>query len=184
MPSFFPRSTIEWHVEEPPAFRRLSISLIEMALITGVVLRILRALAFTYGRASWLYYGLAFIVGTLFLLGMTTAHLANFPVRAWGWRAPVFALVEVMGEMATSLALIALHREPEGTARAEFHDWPSMALRALLQSELTICIWALLLAGVIVFVRRTRMASVVDADPLDPERPTPSSVPVVKKSPG
>jgi hypothetical protein len=171
MPSFFPRSTIEWHVEEPPAFRRLSISLVEMALITGVVLRVLRALAFTYGHASWLYYGLAFVVGTLVLLGMTTAHLANFTVRSWLWRAPLFSLVEVAGEMITSLCLIAVHREPEGTARAEFHDWPSMSWRALLQSELTICLWALLLAGVIVFVRRSGMAPAVDADPLDPSRP-------------
>lgn len=173
MPTFFPRSTIEWRVEEPPAFRRLSISLLPMALITGVVLRVVRALAFTYGHASWLYYGLVFVVGTLFLLGMTTAHLANFPVRAWFWRAPLFALIEVLGEMTTSLGLIALGREPEGTARAEFHDWPSMALRAFLQSELTISLWALLLAGVIIFVRRTSMAKDVDSDPLDPERPTP-----------
>ena len=175
MPSFFPRSTIEWHVEEPPAFRKLSISLVEMALVTGVVLRVLRALAFTYGHASWLYYGLAFVVGTLFMLGMTTAHLANFPVRAWSWRAPVFALVEVAGEMLTSLLLITLHREPEGSARAEFHDWPSMAVRALLQSEITIILWALLLAGVIAFVRRSSLARDIDADPLDPALPAPTT---------
>jgi hypothetical protein len=174
MPSFFPRSTIEWRLEEPDAFRRLSTSLVEMALITGVVLRVLRALAFTYGHASWLYYGLVFILGTLILLGMTTAHLANFTVRSWFWRAPLFALVEVIGEMGTSLVLIALHREPEGTARAEFHDWPSMALRALLQSQLTICLWALILAGVIVLVRRRGLARDVDADPLDPSLPAPS----------
>jgi hypothetical protein len=175
MPSFFPHQTIEWRMEEPPAFRRLSLSLVEMALLTGVVLRLLRALAFTHGRVSWIYYGLVFIVGTLVLLGMTTAHLANFPVRAWAWRAPLFALVEVAGEMTTSLLLIALRREPEGTARAEFHDWPSMSLRALLQSELTICLWALLLAAVIVFVRRSGMARDVDSDPLDPALPTPSA---------
>src|SRR4051812_9515867 len=173
MPTFFPRTTIEWHVEEPPAFRRLSISLVEMALITGVVLRVLRALAFTYGHASWLYFVLAFALGTLIMLGMTTAHLANFTVRSWLWRAPAFALVEVLGEMLTSLCLIALHREPEGSGRAEFHDWPSMALRALLQSELTICLWALLLAGAIIIVRSRGMASDVDADPLDPALPAP-----------
>ena len=135
MPSFFPRQSIEWHVEEPPAFRRLSLALVEMALLTGIVLRVLRALAFTYGRAGWLFYGAMFVVGTLVLLGMTTAHLANFPVRAWTWRAPAFALAEVVGEMMTSLLLIALRREPEGTARADFHDWPSMAARALVQSR-------------------------------------------------
>jgi len=162
-------------MEEPPAFRRLSLSLVEMALLTGIVLRLLRALAFTHGRVSWLYYGLLFIVGTLLLLGITTAHLANFPVRSWAWRAPLFALVEVVGEMSTSLLLIALRREPEGTSRAEFHDWPSMSLRALLQSELTICLWALLLAAVIIFVRRSGMARDVDADPLDPTLPAPTA---------
>ncbi|MEP6618277.1 MAG: hypothetical protein ABJE47_03135 [bacterium] len=173
MPSFFPRQTIEWRVEEPPAFRRLSLSLLEMALITGVVLRLTRALTFTLGGTSWLYYGIAFVFGTLLLIGMTTAHLANFPVRAWSWRAPLFALVEVVGEMTTSLLLIALRREPEGTARADFHDWPSMSFRALVQSELSICVWALVLAAAIIFVRRSGMARDVDADPLDPDLPAP-----------
>jgi hypothetical protein len=69
--------------------------------------------------------------------------------------------------MATSLVLIAMSREPEGAVRAEFHDWPSMALRALLQSQLSICIWAALLAGVIIFVRRSGMAPEVEAEPVD-----------------
>jgi SNF family Na+-dependent transporter len=170
MTSFFPRHSVEWRLEEPQAFRRLSISLVEMALLTGVVLRLLRALTFTHGRASWLFYGAAFLVGLLVLLGMTTAYLANWTLRSWLWRAPLFALVEVAGEMATSLVLIALRREPEGAVRAEFHDWPSMALRAFLQSELSICLWAALLAGVIMFVRRSGIAEGVEEEPVvDPE---------------
>jgi hypothetical protein len=171
MSSFFPRNTVEWRLEEPPAFRRLSLSLVEMALIAGVVLRVLRALTFTHGRASWIFYGAAFLVGTLILLGMATAHLANWTIRSWVWRAPLFALVETVGEMATSLLLIAMRREPEGAVRAEFHDWPSMAMRALAQSELTICLWALLLAGVIVLIRRSGMAPHVESEPLDPSPP-------------
>ncbi len=154
-------------MEEPAAFRRLSLSLPEMALITGVVIRLLRALSFTHWRSSWLYYGILLVAAVFLLLGMTTAHLANFPVRSWGWRAPLFALVEVLGEMTTSLLLIAVRREPEGTARAGFDDWPSMAMRAFLQSEVLICSWALLLAAVILFVRQSGLASDVDADPLD-----------------
>jgi hypothetical protein len=170
MTSFFPRHSVEWRLEEPQAFRRLSISLVEMALLTGVVLRVLRALTFTHGRASWLFYGAAFLVGLLVLLGMTTAYLANWTLRSWLWRAPLFALVEVAGEMVTSLVLIALRREPEGAVRAEFHDWPSMALRAFLQSELSICLWAALLAGVIMFVRRSGIAEGVEEEPVvDPE---------------
>ena len=173
MPSYFPRQTIDWRaMEEPPAFRRLSLSLVEMALITGVVLRILRAVTFMAGRASWLLYVLAFVVGLLILVGMTTAHLANFSLRRWLWRAPVFALVETVGEMATSLLLIALRREPEGASRADFHDWPSMALRALGRSELTICAWALLLAGALVLVRRSGIARRVEPEPVDSETPS------------
>jgi hypothetical protein len=170
MSSFFPRHSVEWRLEEPQAFRRLSLSLVEMALLTGIVLRVLRALTFMHGRASWLFYGAAFAVGLLILLGMTTAHLANWTLRSWLWRAPLFALIETVGEMATSLLLIAVGREPNGAVRAEYHDWPSMALRALLQSELSICLWAALLAGVIVFVRRSGIAEGVEAEPVvDPE---------------
>jgi len=170
MSTFFPRHSVEWRLEEPAAFRRLSISLVEMALLTGIVLRLLRALTFTHGRASWLFYGAALVVGLLVLLGMTTAYLANWTLKSWLWRAPLFALVEVAGEMATSLLLIALRREPEGAVRAEFHDWPSMALRAFLQSELSICLWAALLAGVILFVRRSGIAEGVEEEPVvDPE---------------
>jgi hypothetical protein len=170
--SFFPRHTVEWRLEEPAAFRRLSLSLLEMALLTGIVLRLLRALTFGYGRASWIVFGAAFVIGTAILLGMTTAYLANWTIKSWLWRAPLFSLVVTSGEMATSLLLIVLHHEPEGTARAELHDWPSMALRALLRSELTICLFALLLAGVITFIRRSGMAAGVESEPLvDPDVP-------------
>ena len=167
MSHFFPRQSVEWRLEEPQAFRRLSLSLVEMALLTGIVLRVLRALTFTHAHASWLFYGAALVVGLVILLGMATAYLANFTLRSWLWRAPLFAFIETIGEMGTSLVLIALHREPEGTVRAEFHDWPSMALRALLQSQLSICVWAAILAGVIVFVRRSGMAPEVEAEPVD-----------------
>src|SRR3954468_24161276 len=176
MPTAFPRQTVEWHLEEPAALRRLSLSLVEMALLTAVVLRLLRAFAFTHGRASVLVSIGAVVVWGLILVGMATAHLANFPIRRWGWRTPLFALVETAGEMATSLFLIWLGREPDGTARAHFHDWPSMAARALLQSELTLCLWMFLLAGIILLVRRSGMAKDVDAEPLvDPDVSAPGS---------
>lgn len=176
MSNLFPRQTVEWHLEEPAAFRRLSLSLVEMALTTGVTLRLLRAFAFTHGRASLLLSVGAVILWGVILVGMATAHLANFPIRRWAWRAPLFALVETAGEMATSLLLIGIGREPEGTARAHFHHWPSMSLRTLLQSELAICLWMLLLAGIIMLVRRSGMADGVDAEPLvDPEIPAPGT---------
>jgi hypothetical protein len=173
MPNFFPRQAIEWRLEEPPAFRRLSLSLVEMALITGIVLRLLRAFAFTHARESLTFLSGAVALWAVLLIGMATAHLANYPLRRWFWRAPLFGLLVATGEMLTSLLLIALRREPAGTSRADYADWPSMAARALLHSELTICLWVLVLAGVIVLVRRSGMARGVDSDPLDPELPAP-----------
>jgi hypothetical protein len=176
MSNLFPRHTVEWHLEEPAAFRRLSLSLVEMALLAGIVLRLLRAFAFTHGRVSLLLSIGAVILWGVILVGMATAHLANYPIKRWAWRAPLFALVETAGEMGISLLLIALHREPDGTARASFHDWPSMSARTLLQSELAICLWMLLLAGIIVLVRRSGIADGVDAEPLvDPELSAPGA---------
>jgi hypothetical protein len=165
MPSYFPRQTIDWRaVEEPAAFRRLSLSLGEMALLTGVVLRVLRAVTFTTGHTNWIVFGASILAAMVILVGMTTAHLANYSLQRWTWRAPLFALVTTAAAMATSLLLIAVHREPEGTARADFHDWPSMSLRFLLYSELIVCVWALVLAGVIVLVRRSGIET-----PAEPE---------------
>ena len=88
----FPRQTIEWHIEEPRAFRRLSLSLVEMALVTGVLLRVYRSYVLTHGASGWLLFGGTIALGILFLLFMTTAHLANFPIQRWVWRAPPVSL--------------------------------------------------------------------------------------------
>lgn len=153
MTSYFPRQTIAWKLEEPPAFRRLTLSLVEMAAITGVVLRLYRSLALTHGPNSALYFGGTLALGAVFLFGMVTVHLGNFTVRHWLWRAPAFALVEVAAEMLTSLLLIALHREPLGSGRAELSDWPAVAWRALESHLIAICLFALLLAGIVQLVR-------------------------------
>lgn len=153
--SLFPRHTVEWKLEEPRAFRRFSFSLVEMAVVTGVVMRVYRSFALTHGATNWLYFGGTFALGLAILLLMTTAHLANFPVHRWVWRAPIFAGVEVAAEMATSLLLIWLGREPNGTVRATFGDWPALAANTLLSRSIAILGWALLLAGVVILVRRT-----------------------------
>src|SRR3954467_8531005 len=124
MPTFFPQHTVEWKIEEPAAFRRFSYSLVEMAVVTGVVLRAFRALWLTHGTTSWLYIGGWFAFYLVILLGMATAHLANLPVQKWLFRAPLFALVEVATEMVVSALLIMVGREPNGTVRASWNDWP------------------------------------------------------------
>ena len=150
----FPRSTIEFRLEEPKAFRRLSLNLVEIALITGVVMRLYRSVALTHGSNDWLYLGGSLGLGVLFLCTMVTLHLANYPLYRWTWRAPVFALVEVCGEMAMSLVLIWSVREPTGTARAEFHDWWGLAWSALWTRGIAVCVWALLLAAIVSVARR------------------------------
>jgi hypothetical protein len=155
MPNFFPRHTSELKFEEPKAFRRFSLSLVEMALVTGVLLRVYRVLVLTHGSNNWLYIGGSIAIGLLFLLGMATAHLANFPLHDYVWRAPTFAFVEVLAEMAVSALLIAAGHEANGTVRAHWDDWVGLGLNALLYRGLAIIVWCGILACVIQIVRRT-----------------------------
>jgi hypothetical protein len=155
MPNFFPIHTSELKFEEPKAFRRFSFSLVEMALVTGVLLRVYRVLVLTHGSNNWIYIGGSIAVGLLFLLGMATAHLANFPLHDYVWRAPLFAFVEVLAEMTVSALLIAVGHEANGTVRAHWDDWVGLGLNALLYRGLAIILWCGILAGVIQIVRRT-----------------------------
>ena len=145
--------TSEWDLEEPAAFTRIARSPVELALITGVVMRLFRAVVLTHGDVTSTYLAAALVLGTLFLLGMATLHLGRFPLREWPWRAPLFAIFETTGEMVVSLVLIALHREPWGTARAEFIDWQAMATGVLFWRVLGVSVWALLLGLTVSFIR-------------------------------
>ncbi|HUQ48919.1 MAG TPA: hypothetical protein VM053_11865 [Gemmatimonadaceae bacterium] len=143
-----------WRVREPAAFTRLAKSLIDMALVTGIIARLYRALVLSRSEnASGLYLALTFTLGALFLLAMTTVHVSRFPLRDWLWRAPSFAALEGLFEMLVSLLLIWLHRESLGTGAAHFHDWPGMALSTIAWRVITISLFALLLAGVVKWVR-------------------------------
>jgi hypothetical protein len=158
MPTFFPRQTLEiHHFEEPKAFRRFSFSLWEMALVTGIMVRLYRAVILTFPANNWIYVSVVFAVGMMFLLGMLTAHLANYPLHQYLWRAPAFAAIEVAAEMATSALLIVVGREPIGTVRAHWNDWIGMGLNALLIRGLAIILWGLIVAGVVQLVRRAHI---------------------------
>jgi hypothetical protein len=154
MANFFPRQTLEFKFEEPKAFRRISFSLIEMAIITGTLVRVYRVVVLTHGSNNWLYIGGTITLGVVFLLGMLTAHLANYPLHQYPWRGPAFALVEVIAEMTVSALLIAVGHEANGTVRAHWDDWVGLGINALLYRGLAIVIWTLLLAAVIQIVRR------------------------------
>ena len=154
MAHFFPRHAVDWRLEEPAAFRKLSLSLVEMAVLTGVALRLYRAIVLgAAGSAGWLAFGVGIAAGVLFLAGMAAAHLGNYPVHRWIWRAPAFGALTGAAEALTGLFLIALHREPLGTARASWADWPSMANTTVLTRTTAVTLFALVLAAVVQGVR-------------------------------
>src|SRR5688500_4749803 len=153
MRSYFPRQTVKWKVEEADTFRRLTLSIGAMALITGVALRLFRSVMLSQDWDS-LFYPIAYYgILAIILCGMTALHLGNYTVRHWVWRAPAFAALETVAEMATSLILTMLGREPFGTGRAELSHWPVIAVRTLFRREIQICLFALVLAGVVQTVR-------------------------------
>jgi len=151
--NLFPQNTAMMRIEPPSALRRLSFSLIGMALITGVLVRVYRALVLTHGSSSFAYIGTVLTVALLFVVGMTTAHLSNFPLNRWVWRAPAFAGLEAVAELATSLLLIWIGLEPNGTVRAHYADWPGMMTQSLLIGVVVVVGWSLVLAGIVQLVR-------------------------------
>ena len=140
-------------IREPAAFKRLAASLVEMALVTGIVARLYRMMVLA--RASTpTQVAIALTLGAVFLLLMATLHLSRFSVREWLWRAPLFATLEGAFEMITSVALIQAGREPLGRGgAAHFHDWPGMALSTIGWRIAVISIFSLLLAIVVNWVR-------------------------------
>jgi hypothetical protein len=134
-----------------PALRRIATSLVEVTFITGILLRTFRALVLSGSDPLRLAVG--FTLGTIFLVAMLTAHVSHYHVKQWVWRVPAFAILEAVAEMLTSLLLIALHREPWGTQRADFHDWPSLAADVLMYRLLTLCLFGLVLGAVVQSVR-------------------------------
>lgn len=143
-----------WRVREPAAFTRLARSLIDMALVTGIVARLYRAMVLSRSEsASGFYVALTLSGGALFLLAMATIHMSRFPIREWLWRAPAFAALEGVFEMLASLLLISMHRESLGTGAANYSDWPGMALSTIAWRLITISLFSLLLAGVVKWVR-------------------------------
>jgi hypothetical protein len=154
MASFFPQVTGTFRYEEMRGLRRFSRSLVEMALVTGIFLRICRALVLSFApNGSIVLLALAFGLGLVLLCASLTFHLGNFTPRRWVWRAPLFAVVEAAAESATSLLLIMLHREPVGSARAVLSDWPGIALDTLFWRVVVVVPYALALAGVVWLVR-------------------------------
>jgi hypothetical protein len=154
MVGYFPRHSIAWKIEEPAAFRALTLSVVESGLLAGLILRLVHALALAYiPEGRFLLFAILDAVLFLTLFAAAAAHLANYPLRHWVWRAPVFAVLAAAASIATSALLIALHRERLGSGPAHWDDWPSMALHILAWDLISVCLFALLLAGVVQVVR-------------------------------
>lgn len=157
----FPRDTTHWQTVELSAWRSLTRSTVEIALLTGLLVRAFRALVMSHGAGAdggpgALYLAATFGIGAVVLCGMLTLHLANFPVRRWPLRVLAFALVESAAEVAASALLIAIGREPLGTTgRAQWHDLPSLALRTVVVRVIVFALFAAVLAAVVQLVRRT-----------------------------
>ncbi len=141
-------------LDEPGFWRRVSMSLLVMAVATGAGLRGYRAFVLTFGWSdSWLWIAGTFIGGAVFLFLMATLHLGNFPARAWWWRAPVFAFVESGTEVIVSLALTLLGLEVVGSMSATIEDWQLTALRTMFFRVVGITLFAVVLALVSTVVR-------------------------------
>jgi hypothetical protein len=152
MTRFFPRDVIHWGEETLHPLRAFAIRSIEPAGITGLVLRVWRAIVL--GSGSWLFFVSGLTLGVLFLCGMLTWHLGNYPVKRWPVRALAFFLIECAVEMGMSSVLIVFGRERYGSQMAVWGDWWPMAAQTLWQRGLTIAIFALVLAMVVQMVRK------------------------------
>lgn len=155
MRELLPRMTFAWSVAEPEVVRRFTRSLFETAILTGVALRCLRALVLSAGVGeSWALVVLVATVALVILFGVATLHLGNYPLDQWTWRTPAFAAIAVCAEMAMSAVLILVSREYVGSSIATWSDWPVMFRSAMLTRIPALCLYAVVLAGVVQGVRR------------------------------
>jgi hypothetical protein len=155
MPPIFPRDVVHWRDQSVSALRKATLSLVEIAALTGLALRLMRAAVLGSSTGSnWIVLVTGVTAGVLLLCGALTAHLMNFPLRRWALRVPLFALVESAAEAGMSSILIALGREPFGAGRASWGDWWTLAGQALLERSLVLVAFALLLAAGVQITRR------------------------------
>lgn len=155
MARFFPREVIHWREQHLHPLRAFALSTVELAGTTGVVLRLFRAAVLTAAMSSnWVIFVLGVVTGVLFLCGMLTWHLGNFPLRRWPLRAALFVLVEAAAELGMSSVLIAFKREPLGTRLAGWHDWWTLAGQTLAERTLIVLLYSLILAACVQIVRR------------------------------
>jgi len=158
---YFPRDNVAWHLEEPRVLRKLTLSLPAMAVIAGTLVRLIRVGVSEISVSWWGVFG-ALALGLIVLLTTATAHLGNYPVKQWLWRAPLFGLAEGAAEAGVSALLTVAGIERLGSTRAHLSDWPSMATDTIVGTPVLgfldgrvvmVSVFALVLAGVVQVVR-------------------------------
>ncbi len=155
MARFFPRDVIQWGEERLHPLRAFAVRTIEPAGITGIVLRVYRALFLGSAMSSgWVTFVLGLTVGALFFCGMITWHLGNFPVRRWPLRALAFVVIEIVAELGMSTLLIGVGRERFGSRVANWSDWWPMAGQTLIERGAIALVFTLVLAGSVQLVRK------------------------------
>jgi hypothetical protein len=141
------------------AWRAFSRRTLEIAGLTGVLLRFYRAAVLSLdASAGWPLFLAALLLGVVFVCGALTWHLSNFPLRRWPARVATFVGIEVAAEFGASSLLIALRREPLGSGVASWADWWVLAGNTLLERALVLGGYAGLLAVATWFVTRRRAA--------------------------
>lgn len=156
MSRFFPRDVIHWGEEQLHPLRAFAVRTLEPAGITGMLLRLYRALVLgATATTSWILFVGGLTLGVVFLCGMLTWHLGNFPVKRWPLRVLAFIIIEVAAELGVSTLLIAAHTERYGARVATWSDWWPMAGQTLFERGLVLVLFALVLAASVQLVRRT-----------------------------
>jgi hypothetical protein len=139
------------------SLRVFSRSTLELAGITGVLVRLYRAVILGGDAfANWPMFIAALVAGVVFVCAVLTWHLSNFTLRRWPARVAAFVGIEVAAEFGMSSVLIALRREPIGSAMATWADWWPLAGQTLLERGLVMGGYAALLAGAMWVVTRKR----------------------------
>jgi hypothetical protein len=151
----FPRHTQQWAIQELSAVRRLSVSLLWFGVCAGVVVRGYRwaAMSLLPTQTGGVLLG-SIMVGLALLCGLATLHLANFTLRSWRWRAPALGALIGVGESAASLVLTVVGQERLGSTVAVLSDWPDVAVGVVLSRAVVVSLFALVLAAVVVVLRR------------------------------
>jgi hypothetical protein len=141
----------------PGAWRAFSRRTLEIAGVTGVLLRLWRAVVLALDTfTDWPLFIAALVAGAVLACGALTWHLSNYPLRRWPARVAAFVGVEVAAEFGMSSVLIALHREPLGSGLATWADWWPLAGNTLLERALVLGGYAGMLAAAMWVVTRKR----------------------------